>query len=112
MARPARPFAIYKRKVKNSRRYVYYAKIRDPETGEYTRTVSTGQTARATAEEWTRNYLDKEQHREERERRERSRVTVATLAEGYWLPTGHYAESRRARGATVSNGHLDISEGY
>ena len=112
MARPARPFALYKKFRKNRKNYVYYAKIRDPETGAYTRTVSTGETSRARAEEWTRRLLDSEAASQVKQQIHAERVTVKELSRGFWETDGAYAESRRARGKTISNGYLSISESY
>jgi integrase len=104
MARPARPYVLFRR-YKTKTKYTYYARIRDPETGKLTRTVATGQKSKREAEEWAKRYC--------RTKTERStKITVAELAEGFWEPSGHYAESRRVRGYPVSRGHLDISEGY
>lgn len=112
MARPVRPFALYRRAVKGSRKYVYYARIRDPETGRYTRTVSTGRSSRVRAEEWVNQLLRSEADQEKEARNRNDRVTVADLARSFWDYDGDYAASRRARGKTISRGYLKISESY
>jgi integrase len=110
MDRRTRPFSLYKRAATRGKP-TYYAKIRDPHTGKYSRTVSTGETTKIGAERWTRDFMAQEAEREAREAVERSRVTVATVAAGFWDQSGHYAESRRVRGYPVSNSHLDIQKG-
>ncbi|MFA7567503.1 MAG: tyrosine-type recombinase/integrase [Alkalispirochaeta sp.] len=108
MARPARPYALYRR-YRTKTKYSYYARLRDPETGKLTKTVATGKTSKREADEWVKRYLAGQTVDVDTSG---APVTVRELAAGFWDPSGHYAESRRVRGYPVSRGHLDISEGY
>ncbi len=112
MDRHKRPFALYRRKLTKGVP-VYYAKFRDPASGWYTTTRATGKTSRIRAEEWAWEYLADQANRPANlPASTNSTATLGDLADGFWSWTAHYAESRRARGYSISRGHLDISEGY
>jgi len=111
MERRTRPYSLYRRSLTKGRP-VYYAKIFDPNTGELLRRVSTGERSRYRAEDWVYSFLERERERERLEAEAAAHITVAELARDFWEPDGAYARSRRARGYTISHGHLEISEGY
>ena len=67
MDRRKRPFSLNKRAATRGKP-TWYATIRDPETGAYAERVSTGQTTKVGAEEWTRAYIAR-QAQEAAERR-------------------------------------------
>ncbi len=84
MARPARPFALYRRPKKKKKQYVYYAKIRDPQTQCYDRTVSTGQSSRAAAELWTLEYIKNLRRMAAEKEEEAQSITISELARWKW----------------------------
>jgi hypothetical protein len=42
----------------------------------------------------------------------RETITFSTFAEDFWNADGTFAQGRIARGFTLSNGYLEIAEGY
>jgi hypothetical protein len=104
MERPKRPYSIHSRPTKKKNRRIYYAVFRN-ETGAYGTAMSTGSTRRDDAVRWCEARL-----KEVRDRSEK--VTLAEYAEGFWRTDAPFAQDRAAHGRAVSNGYLDISEGY
>ena len=48
----------------------------------------------------------------QRRKEQRENITFARYAEGFWKKDAPFATDRAAHGRTVSNGYLDIAEGY
>jgi hypothetical protein len=104
MERPKHPYSIHSRPTTKQNRRIYYACFRD-ETGVYGTAASTGCTRRDDAVRWSEARL-----KETRDRSEK--VTLTEYAHGFWRTDAPFAQDRAAHGRAVSNGHLDISEGY
>jgi hypothetical protein len=52
-------FHLYKRPTSKEKKYVYYCRFYDPETGERLPGRSTGQTSKAAAENWAFEQIQK-----------------------------------------------------
>jgi hypothetical protein len=81
-----------------------YAQFRD-ETGAYSTAVATGCTRHDDAVRWCEQKLKKQKER-------REAVTFAAYTKGFWKQNSPFAIDRAAHGRAVSNGYLDIAEGY
>ncbi len=108
MARPKRPYAFYRRTTQKNRKPIYYVKIRTS-TGEYT--LSTGETSKLAAEKWVQDFLKQKTEIERVEQEKKQNITLAEFSEGFWNHEGNFAESRRARLRTITNGYLDNCAG-
>jgi len=106
MERRKRPYSLYKRSIKNKK--IFYSRFRDPVTGKYKSGISTGCTRRDDAIVWSENHLQEAQEAAG----EKQNITIEELAQGFWNVNGEYAEGRRARGYSISYGHLENSESY
>ena len=82
----------------------YYARFRNTE-GDLLPWRSTGQTSKTRAELWAIKHLAKSKER-------RENITLESFTEGFWSPDGAFAQGCADRGFTLSNGYLDIAEGY
>ena len=104
MERPKRPYSLHTRPTSKRNRPIYYAVFRD-ETGAYGSAVSTGCTRKDDAVRWCESALRKrkEQH---------ANITFVQYADGFWRKDAPFATDRAAHGRAVSNGYLDIAEGY
>ncbi|WP_083914572.1 tyrosine-type recombinase/integrase [Alkalispirochaeta alkalica] len=107
-----RSYRLFKRKVGKTHRF--YARLLCPDTGKVLKTISTGETTPPRAVHAVEAYLEREQQRpmQTQSAAPLSPPTLAEIADGFWEWDGEYARSRRARGYSVSHGHLEISEGY
>jgi len=102
MERRKNPYSIHKRPTKRKNRHVHYARFRD-ESGKYTSAISTGCFNRDDAVRWCEKRLV--------ERREhKASITLKDFAEGFWKPSGSYAEAKVARGFTLSAGTLYVAK--
>ena len=106
-----RKYYLYQRPTTKKKK-VYYAKIICPETGKLLKTFSTGESVAARAAQRVEQFYEDRQRREEEHALQLLSKTVSQIAAGFWDTDGEYARGRRARGYSVSNTHLDISEGY
>ena len=104
MERPKRPYSLHTRPCLKKNRLIYYAQFRD-EAGVYSTAVSTGCTRHDDAVRWCDHEL-------RRRRDQRENITLAKYAAGFWRLEAQFAADRAAHGRTVSNGYLDIAEGY
>ena len=105
MGRPRRPYSLHTRpRSKKNPRPVWYAQFRD-ETGQYSSAVSTGCTRHDDAVRWCEQQLKRQGER-------REAITFATYVKGFWDQNAPFATDRAAHGRGVSNGYLDIAEGY
>ena len=102
MERPKRPYSIHSRPTKKRNHRIYYALFRD-EAGAYTSAISTGCTRRDDAIRWAEHHLELRKAR-------RESTTFALYAEGFWRMDGLYAQSKIARGFTLSHGFLEVAE--
>jgi integrase len=102
--RPRRPYSIYRRPAKKGRD-IYYAKFRDPATSAYSVFRSTGCRRRDDAVIWCESHLSEQ-------RQKRENIPFAKYVEGFWLPSGAYAQAKISRGFTISPNYLRIAEVY
>lgn len=105
MIRHQQKILVFKRKRPNSKKSIYYAKI---VTAEGEKRISTGQTNKTTALNWTYEYLRELEDQEKQEVERVRSITIKELAKGFWDENGNYATGKRARLRTISNGYLDI----
>lgn len=103
MERRRSAYHLFKRTI--GKRKLYYCRFIDTKTGKTTKTLSTGETNKTRAVQWAERRL-------QREIKSREHITIRELSEGFWYTDGAYARSRRARGYSISHGHLSISKGY
>jgi hypothetical protein len=108
MARPKRPYTFYRRTSQKNKKPIYYVKIRTT-TGEYA--LSTGETSKLAAEKWVLEYLRLKTDSERIEREKKQNITLAEFAKDFWEHEGNFAQSRRARLRTITNGYLDNCAG-
>ena len=99
-----RPYSIYRRPAKKGRD-IYYAKFRDPQTSAYSVFRSTGCRRRDDAVIWCESHLSEQ-------RQERENISFEKYVEGFWLPSGAYAQAKISRGFTISANYLRIAEVY
>jgi hypothetical protein len=105
MERPKRLYSLHTRHTTSNRnRPMYYAVFRD-ETGAYSSAVSTGCTRKDDAVRWCESAL-------RRRKEQRENITLAQYAEGFRKKDSPFATDRTAHGRAVSNGYLDMAEGY
>lgn len=102
MERRKNPYSIHKRPTKRKNRHVYYARFRD-ESGIYTSAISTGCFNRDDAVRWCEKRLVAR-------REHKTSITLKDFAEGFWKPSGSYAEAKVARGFTLSPGTLYVAK--
>ena len=102
--RPKRPYSIYRRPAKKGRD-IYYAKFRDPKTSAYNVFRSTGCRRRDDAVIWCEGHLSEQ-------RLKRENILFEKYVEGFWLPSGAYAQAKISRGFTISPNYLKIAEVY
>jgi integrase len=105
MIRHQQRISVFKRKRTNSKKSVYYVKII---TVEGEKRVSTGQTNKTAALNWTYEYLRELEDFENQEAERMRSITVRDLSRGFWDEDGNYAAGKRARLRTISHGYLDI----
>jgi integrase len=105
-----RTYRLFKRKV--GKKHLFYARLICPETGKIRKTVSTGETTPPRAVHAIEEFLERERQQKTDPIKPTASLTLKDLADGFWEWDGEYARSRRARGYSVSHGHLEISEGY
>lgn len=103
MKRRRSPYRLFKRKVKKGRP-IFYCRFIDVDTGRIIKTESTGETNQFRAVHWVDEHLQREEAKSE--------TTLADIAVCFWELDGEYAQARLARGHSVSNVHLSISEGH
>jgi len=104
MERPKRPYSLHTRPSFKKNRLIYYAQFRN-EAGDYSTAVSTGYTRHDDAVRWCEKELKKRKDN-------RESITLAEYSKGFWHQGAPFATDRAAHGRAVSNGYLDISEGY
>jgi integrase len=105
MERRKRQYSLYQRPTNKRNIKKYYARFRDPKTGEFKSGINTGFSRKEDAIEWCVKYLqDEKEHREH--------ITLDEYSRGFWNYSGKYAQSKIARGYSISRGFLSISEGY
>ena len=102
--RPKRPYSIYRRPAKKGRG-IYYAKFRDPKTSAYNVFRSTGCRRRDDAVIWCEGHLSEQ-------RQKRENILFEKYVEGFWLPSGAYAQAKISRGFTISPNYLKIADVY
>ena len=105
MERPKRPYSLHSRPTKRKNRKIFYALFRDGNGTYRSSAVSTGCTRHDDAVRWCEARL-KIDHKT------REDITLSTYAAGFWKPDASFALDRAAHGRAVSNGYLDVSEGY
>lgn len=108
MARPRKPYFFYRRKSQKNKNPIYYVTFRTPE-GE--RTYSTGQTTLFGAEKWAKAHYELAEGERYRERKQRENITFTEFTNDFWNPKGNFAEGRRARLRTITQGYLDNCAG-
>jgi len=101
MERRKSPYSIHKRPTKRKNRHVYYARFRN-DVGGYNNAISTGCFNRDDAVRWCEKRLVEVRERE-------TSLTLKEFAEGFWKPSGSYAEGRIAHGFTLSAGTLYVA---
>lgn len=109
MERAKRPYAIYRRPTKNSRRKIHYVRFRDPDTSQYLTAVSSGCTRRDDAVRWAEKRL-----RDGSFVRSGSQsLTFGDAAAGFWdYEKSPYILSRLARGKSFSRTYAAIRVGH
>jgi len=108
MTVPKYDFSLYRRKSAKARQYFYTAKIKT-KSGE--KRIATGQTSKAAAKKWVFNYFEEIENNEKQEQERRKNITLAEFAKDFWKHEGNFAQSRRARLRTITNGYLDNCAG-
>ena len=104
MNRPKHPYSIYKRPTKKGRD-IYYAKFRDPSTSAYSVFLSTGCRRRDDAVIWCERHLSEQSQK-------RENILFEKYVEGFWHPSGAYAQTKISRGFTISPRYLKIADVY
>ena len=102
-------YRLFKRKLK--KRKVYYARVLDPE-GSLIKTVSTGESNRYRADDWIRDYLERQEINRVQEAEEKNHITTEKLSVGFWNPGGFFERTKAARGHQISFRHLQNCDGY
>lgn len=108
MARPQRPYSFIKRKTRKNEKPIYYARIGSWD--DYY-SISTGKTSKAAAERFVIDYLEAKAKEERGEIDKKSDITFAMYTADFWDPEGKFAQGRRARLRTITNGYLDNCKG-
>ena len=103
MTKPQAFFSLYKRK--NQKKIIYYAKIR---TIDGEKRVSTGETSKSAAMNWTSEYLRELEDQETQKAVRANSITIKEFSKGFWDEDGNYATGKRARLRTISHGYLYI----
>lgn len=97
-------YLITRKEVRIKGKPVFYCRFRNDD-GELLPWRSTGETAKTRADLWALRQLA-----EKKELRETT--TLEAFIEGFWKPAGSFAMGRAAHGFSLSNGYLEIAEGY
>jgi hypothetical protein len=105
---PPASYSFIKRRCKQ--KSIYYARFRDPGSGQRLSAISTGCTRQDDAIRWCENHLEERTRAEEEAKEKTQHITFAEFARDFWSTEGAYAQSRVAHLFTCSRGYLDIAE--
>lgn len=94
MVRFKKPFSLYKREIKSSKKPVYHFWYYD-KSGKR-RSSSTGQTSKCKAEAFAQDFVENLERR-----------TLAQISETWWTWDHPYVQNKVARGLRISRGYVD-----
>jgi len=106
--RPTPPYSVFRRP--SQRKPIYYARFRDPDTGQRRSAISTGCTRRDDAVRWCERYLTQTARATAEAKEKTEHITLGEYARDFWNIDSTYAQSRMAHLYSCSRGYLDIAE--
>lgn len=93
MARPKRPFSVYRRRVSKKKKWIYYAKI--SVESRYLR-ISTGQTSKYSTEKWAEKYVQDMYQAEQEQNNKLKNITVGDYVKDFWDHEGKFTEKKHS----------------
>ena len=102
MEKPKKPFSIYKRPTTRKGKHIYYVQFRDAD-GNYMTAMSTHQSSKSAAINWSNEYIKKGFIPSNRGK------SFADYSKDFWVwDKCEYIKSKLARGDRISKGYAEI----